>query len=197
MGTRNLTIVIHEEKTKIAQYGQWDGYPEGNGVKVLNFLRKVKLDKFKEKLKNVRFRNEEDDKQIQAFMESIGSKDGWMNMDQSNKYHAAYPYLSRNIGADILDLVYNSNDEEIMLGDSTSFAGDSLSCEWAYVVDLDKNKLEVYGGFNKRALGKDQRFKDIPVEKDSEYTPIRCIKKYPLDKLPTEARFLKELKQKE
>jgi hypothetical protein len=130
-------------------------------------------------------------------MKSIGSKDGWMNQEQANKYHAAYPYLSRDIGADILNLVYDSNGDEIMLRDSTYFAGDSLFCEWAYVIDLDKNKLEIYSGFNKRDLGKDQRFKNAEVEKDSEYTPIRCIKKYSLMKLPTKAQFIKDLKSKE
>jgi hypothetical protein len=39
MGTRNLTRVICDGKTKVAQYGQWDGYPEGQGKTVLNFLR--------------------------------------------------------------------------------------------------------------------------------------------------------------
>jgi hypothetical protein len=197
MGTRNLTMVVHENKTKVAQYGQWDGYPEGNGLKVLTFLRGVKLDTFKEKLKNIRFMIEGDDKRLQEFMTSIGCPDGWMNEEQSGKYHKAFPYLSRDIGADILDLVYES-ESEIMLRDSTNFAGDSLFCEWAYLVDLDKNKLEVYGGFNQRPLGKTQRFKDIPKSKDSsEYNPIRCIKKYDLDNLPTDEKFLKDLKQKD
>jgi hypothetical protein len=197
MGTRHLTMVVHENKTKIAQYGQWDGYPSGQGVTVLTFLRKRKLDVFKEKLKNVRFINDEDQKKINTFMKSIGSEDGWMNQDQADKYHAAYPYLSRDIGADILDLVYGSNGDEIMLKDSTDFAGDSLFCEWAYVIDLDKNNFEIYSGFNKKPLGKNQRFKDTSVEKDSAYTPIRCIKKYSLKKLPTKAQFIKDLKSKE
>jgi len=197
MGTRHLTMVVHENKTKIAQYGQWDGYPSGQGVTVLTFLRKCKLDVFKKKLQNVRFINDEDQEKINAFMKSIGSKDGWMNQEQANKYHAAYPYLSRDIGADILNLVYNSNGDEIMLRDSSDFAGDSLFCEWAYVIDLDKKVLEVYGGFNQRPLGKNQRFKDTSVEKDSKYTPIRCIKKYKLSELPTKAQFIKDLKSKE
>jgi len=38
MGTRNLTMVISDGKTKIAQYGQWDGYPSGQGADILAFL---------------------------------------------------------------------------------------------------------------------------------------------------------------
>jgi len=197
MGTRNLTMVVHEKKPVIAQYGQWDGYPEGNGVKILTFLRKAKMDKFKEKLKAVRFSTKEDENKVDEFLKSIGCKDGWMNMNQAEKYHKAFPYLSRNIGASILDLVYNSNDKEIVLQDSSDFAGDSLFCEWAYVIDLDKKVLEVYEGFNQRPLGKTQRFKDAAVEKDSQYTPVRCVKKYKLSELPTKKVFLKELKPKE
>lgn len=190
-------MVIHKEETKIAQYGQWDGYPSGQGVKILNFLKKVKMDKFKEKLNNVRFTNDDDIKKIQEFFDSIGAHDGWLTMEQSAKYHKAYPYMSRDIGGDILDLVYESKDE-VLLQDSTSFAGNSLFCEWAYLIDLDNNQLEVYEGFNQTLLEEGQRFKDLPVQRSNDnYLPIRCIKKYPLDNLPTEEDFIKELEPKE
>lgn len=39
MGTRNLTAVYLDGQYKVAQYGQWDGYPEGQGITVLTFLR--------------------------------------------------------------------------------------------------------------------------------------------------------------
>jgi hypothetical protein len=40
MGTRNLTVVKNlEGTTKIALYGQWDGYPSYSGIKALEFLR--------------------------------------------------------------------------------------------------------------------------------------------------------------
>ena len=32
MGTRNLTMVIQDQQTRIAQYGQWDGFPDGQGI---------------------------------------------------------------------------------------------------------------------------------------------------------------------
>ena len=39
MGTRNLTMVIQDHETKISQYGQWDGYPEGQSLTILSFLQ--------------------------------------------------------------------------------------------------------------------------------------------------------------
>jgi hypothetical protein len=38
MGTRHLIKVIYNKETKVAQYGQWDGYPDGQGLTILNFL---------------------------------------------------------------------------------------------------------------------------------------------------------------
>lgn len=199
MGTRHLTMVIHKEKLKVAQYGQWDGYPSGEGETVLTFLKKTNLDDFKKKLENVRFINEEDEEEIQKFMESIGSPNGWMNSEQSSMYHKKYPYLSRDNGAEILDMIMES-EESVLLRDSSDFAGDSLFCEWAYLIDLDNNVLECYEGFNTTPLEDGQRFKNISLHDYSgmnQYYPIKCIKKYPLDKLPTKEEFVNDLEPQE
>ena len=56
MGTRNLTCVVYKCEYKIAQYGQWDGYPEGQGITCLKFLREqMDEKKFKEKLGSIAF----------------------------------------------------------------------------------------------------------------------------------------------
>lgn len=39
--TNNLTSVWFESKYRIAQYGQFDGYPSGQGLTVLHFLRNI------------------------------------------------------------------------------------------------------------------------------------------------------------
>ena len=49
MGTRNLTTVIKNSETKVAQYGQWDGYPGGQGLTALKFLLKTDLSEFSKK----------------------------------------------------------------------------------------------------------------------------------------------------
>lgn len=201
MGTRNLTMVISKGEYKIAQYGQWDGYPSGQGSVVLNFLMNldVNLNKFRDTLDRCRFieNSERKQKEIQNFLNKIGSSNGWMTGEQSTKYQKKYPYLTRDNGADILNMVYAAEgDELIWLNNSVDFAADSLFCEWAYLIDLDKNVLEVYQGFNTNPLDKDQRFSNMSKDReDSEYYPIRMIKSYDLGNLPTLAEFVEELEK--
>lgn len=38
MGTRNLTVVIQNQEVKVAQYGQYDGFPDSLGVKLVRFF---------------------------------------------------------------------------------------------------------------------------------------------------------------
>ena len=61
-------------------------------------------------------------------------------------------------------------------------------CEWAYIVDLDKNTFEIYEGFNKTALNESDRFYSI-TKKDNEYHPVKLIKSYSLQELPTSTEF--------
>lgn len=38
MGTRNLIVIYYNGQYILAQYNQWDGYPEGQGVEILKFF---------------------------------------------------------------------------------------------------------------------------------------------------------------
>lgn len=208
MGTRNLTMVIYDGKTRVAQYGQWDGYPRGQGATVLSFLKKnkspLKMKAFKEKLLEAKFIDEAKRKEIKSFCKSIGSTNGWMTMEQADKYKEKYPLLSRDNGAKVLEMIMKTEEKDLWLDDSTDFAADSLFCEYAYVIDLDKGKLEVYTGFNKTPLSKEERFfylteeaKKDHIEGTTKYSPIRLAVEYPLDKLPTLAKMDKDVKRGE
>jgi hypothetical protein len=184
---------MHDGKYKIAQYGQWDGYPSGQGVIALRFLRKMDRTKFVEALGRCRFITEEENKALWNECGANPNSD-MVSMDVSNKFKARYPELHRDCGADVLGIVYGSQGE-VLLQDIIGFAGDSLFCEWCYVVDLDKNTFEVFKGFNKRKPGKNARFNDLAtmVLKNGYYA-VKLMKTYPLDALPTEEEFLKQCK---
>lgn len=55
MGTRNLTMVIDRKgEIKVAQYGQWDGYPSGQGATILEFAKdKEKMSKLEKELEKM------------------------------------------------------------------------------------------------------------------------------------------------
>lgn len=189
MGTRNLTMVIKTKKVRVAQYGQWDGYPSGQGTTILNFLRTCDMDKFKKKIQTgVRFRNSTDTKERADFLKKIGSNDGWLNMEQAGKYNAKFPYDSRDYGGQILELIYDA-PEKVVLGDSRDFGKDSLFCEWAYCVNLDTMKLEVYEGFQKSPAETAHPIFGNERNKNGYY-PVKMIQEFDLNNLPTEDEFL-------
>jgi hypothetical protein len=78
-----------------------------------------------------------------------------------------------------------------MLSDQIDFANDSLYCEYAYVIDLDKDILEVYQGFNKEPLPEGARF--TGTKKDSEdYQAVKLVASFPLGSLPENFDALEE-----
>lgn len=193
MGTRNLTMVIEDQQTKVAQYGQWDGYPQGQGLTILSFLQdKSNVEKLKEILPKVRFENKKDVEHKAAFFKSMGAKDGWVNLEQAELYQQKYPLDSRNLGAEVLNKILECAQEpEIVLVNSEDFASDSLFCEWAYIVDLDKNTLEVYKGFNQLEITSEDRFYHL-YDKKNRFKPIKILKSFSLDKLPDAQKFISE-----
>lgn len=205
-------MVISDVKTKVAQYGQWDGGPNAQGTTALEFLLECDLKKFKEKIDSISFLTDAECEKL----------------DEDRNWDTKYPWLSRDAGAQILNAIYHGkmlvhgieigSRKEISVNvskvvNSEDFAKDSLFCEWGYVIDLDKRTFEVYRGFNTRPLGKKQRFKYLEepitrkvlteknknerLTRENEYFPIRMVKSYSLDGLPTVADFLYNFADKE
>lgn len=190
MGTRHLIAVKQTGQYRIAQYGQWDGYPDSTGCAVLNFLKTWNRPMFEEHLRACRFY----------------TRDELAKLDQVHadnpEWLSAYPTLDRNTGFKILEMVQGLPQA---LHNNLEFAADSLFCEWAYVIDLDLNTFEVYKGFNHTPLTEDDRFYDLMPAADAEnkrakwrqepYYPVVLVKSYPLGDLPEENVFLDDCKE--
>ena len=189
MGTRNVTAVVLDGEYRIAQYCQWDGYPEGQGSEVLDFLtNKMDMERFKEALRETRWVTDEEHTKLWEGFGADGS--GFVSMDISNAFKEVHPQLDRDMGAKVLEFVQEQADP-VMLNDSIDFAKDGLFCEWAYVIDLDKGVLEVYSGFGQEAQPEGSRFGSEVAE--NGYAAVGLVKIYDLDNLPEEERFIKEL----
>ena len=193
MGTRHLIAVQANNEYKIAQYGQWDGYPSGQGATVLSFLsNQENIQRLRDSITRIRFLDF--DGQDKKLMEEYNNNCPTWSSDTDNRTaeqkRLHEDFWSRDIGADILTNVINSSDEEILLINEIDFAKDSLFCEWAYVVDLDACTLEVYTGFQRGEV--EGRFKSKP---DSDYSAVALIRSYSLNDLPTLEDFLNDLSE--
>lgn len=192
MGTRNLTAVYVDGEYKIAQYGQWDGYPQGQGMTCLNFAKKFLANKndreaFAEKVRACSWITDEETERRNAKIRN-GEVKNWKNV---------WPELSRDTGADILEMVAKS-ENGLMLHNNIDFAADSLFCEWAWVIDLDAGTFEGYRGFNQtQELTPDDRFYFLAEKEEGGYKAITLAAKWSLDELPEEDAFLEAFKEEE
>ena len=160
MGTRHLIVVKSNKKTKVAQYGQYDGYPGGQGVDILNFLQTSNLSLFKRMVDGLSFY--ESDKELEGL-------DGDTN-----------PEVSRSTSSKLLNLIYAGSVRKVV--NSESFADDSLYCEWCYVIDLDKNTLEVYSHSD---FG----------NHENKFHALTLVNSFELQSLPSEKEFIEKTKE--
>jgi hypothetical protein len=170
--------VVLDGEFKVGQYGQWDGYPSGQGTHVLGFLKDTDIEVFKDKVRELRWIT-------QPEINAVNADPNWTTN---------FPHLSRGAGAEILDMVLTGDVPFVF--DQSDFALDSLFCEWAYVLDLDKGELEVYEGFQKtpptegRWVGK---MDDDQKSNPDPYYPVALKKTYKFSELPDEETFVSEL----
>jgi hypothetical protein len=134
MGTRNLTKVIDANgEIVVAQYGQWDGYPSGQGINAL--LHAYNYRQIENKLGNVHFLTNEEMDNINSILSATDKPIGEL-----------YPTLSRDTCADILGYVAWAT-ERIPLVDSRDFENDELFCEAVYTLNFQtKEFISTYGG---------------------------------------------------
>ena len=189
MGTRSLTAVFIDGEYKVAQYGRCDGYPGGQGIEALHFLRdRMNEDVFKSALRKSSYISPEDLGTLWRKYGADGS--GFITLRDADKMKADYPEFSRDTGAEILDMV-QSRPDGMLLQNSISFAADSLFCEWAWVIDLDAGTFEAYEGFNRDTpLTEEDRFFFLSALAKGGYYPVKMVAVWSLDELPNDEDFL-------
>lgn len=145
MGTRHHQVVINRNgETKISQYGQWDGYPSGQGINILRYLRNCNLEKYYTNVCNI----------PEITKEQIETIDLLKNWD------IEYPYLSRNCGSDIHQMIEDGNVKFV------SFIDESEAKKWCdgfYTIDF-KNNTFTSEYYNKKTI-----FKLTELPSDEEY----------------------------
>ena len=227
MGTRHLTIVKQNGEVKVAQYGQWDGYPDGVGTDIVNFLHEIRspemMERFRRRVALCRWATQEDIDSINEAMEMT---------ELEAPINQLYPEFSRDTSARLLWLIMNGkksyllpenqqerlgstqfdlhaaiiaeeeSEEATLLNNSIDFGSDRTFCEWAWVIDLDEDKLECYCGYRTcdgpKGIFEEfdnpvrlQASFDLPMVEDYGEFVARCEPREPTEE--EEAKWTEEL----
>jgi hypothetical protein len=131
MGTRHLQTVIDKKGTKkVENYGQWDGYPEGQGIDILKFLRGADLDKYAKEVEKLQPITKKEVEKHDLFVKNLNKQN--LSYDKSDKqYKEKYGFLSRDCGSDIHQLIQEGKVPFVrMANDGRTW------CEGFYIIDL-------------------------------------------------------------
>lgn len=184
MGTRGTFGFVIAGDEKLA-YNHWDSYPSGLGVDTLKFLRETDVDALKERAGHL----------LLVDPESTPSKEERQHLAKYSNLSVSeqtdedwYCLLRENQGN------YEETLEAGVMIDGSDFPLDSLFCEWAYIIDLDHEMLEVYKGFQNEPH-KAGRFAERASEgRDAyggaKYYPVALVAAYPLRELPSDEDFV-------
>jgi len=208
MGTRGAIGFFKDGKGKIT-YNHFDSYPEGIGVKILKEIRGFSVKELKKVFDNLVLIEDENKKPTKKEIEEFKK---WSNPsvgDSSDNTNInTYYQLLRDVQGTLKP--YLTGEVNLII-DNEKFLKDSLFCEWAYIINLDKEVLEVWKGFKKTP--QENRYKETEKElkKESDwwakerqsanwkkqYYNCALVKEYPLKELPAEKQFLKDLEKED
>lgn len=140
-------------KIRVAQYGQWDGYPTGQGENIAAFVQGYLVDDstralFCERVEATKFGTAKQIKAKYAEWEALETKQAKGEYLPKHKLAEFAPF-ERDTGSNILAIINRNYGFPAILGgivlkNDRAFLKDSLMCEWAYCVNLDKQVVEVY-----------------------------------------------------
>ena len=190
MGTRGTCGYFLNGEEKVT-YNHFDSYPEELGVHVLGVIRDTDMGELRQKVEAIR-------------LVSKGSKPTPDEIKKCQDANLVDTGVSRQNLEDWYCLLRAAQGDLMaycevgLMIDGKSFLGDSVFCEWAYIINFDTNMLEVYKGFNqdKNAGG---RYAKIPPEKITDtYWGVGLIDEISFDeaKNMSDEEFLDRVKDK-
>lgn len=172
MGTRGAWGFVLNGQEKLA-YNQYDSYPAGLGTTVLSWLREALSDEsaLRQQVKALakvpdREPTDEERARYAQFHQQVSTGRDWYAL---LRYTQGQPALTLDVG---------------LYEDASEFPLDSLFCEWAYVIDLDARRFELYEGFQIKPVTTG-RWTGKRGE-HPKYYPVRLLESWGFDELPAE-----------
>lgn len=181
MGTRGLFGLRKNNKDKTT-YNHFDSYPSCLGEEMVEYVKnhsKEKMTALYDKLIMVdgefntsQFTEEQKERYKEFIKKNKDEIDAEENMSM-------YWFLREFQGK---LYKYDEYPEIDLMLDESWFIKDSLSCEWAYIINLDTEKLEIWEGWQE----KPQENNRYGIEKDNGFYPCALVKEIDIEKIKLE-----------
>ena len=145
MGTRGSYGFLIESESKLT-YNHFDSYPAGLGSTIVDGLKNIikqPKDVLIEKVRNIRLVDETFTPTEEDITNFNGFSDISVRTGKLDNWYTLLREMCGNIEAHL--------EEGIMINNNT-FITDSLFCEWAYIINLDTWKFEIWKGFQKEYI---------------------------------------------
>jgi len=118
------TVITKDGAVKVRQYGQWDGYPDGQGRDILEYLLKGNLEKYQGNLAKI--------------TEITPKQSNWLN--RQKEWWVRYPHMSRDCGSKIHQMIEDGSVEFVALMDEEEA---KKWCEGFYTIDFSAGTFTV------------------------------------------------------
>ena len=180
MGTRGAIGFRQDGELKVC-YNHYDSYPNGLGDQFLEFVKihcstPEVLASLKEHVKMIQLVEEDIPPTEEQFEDlrryyngSVGDGEGWYS-------------LLRGVQG-VIGLYEIANGCLHFMIDAKGFLRNSLFCEYAYIIDLDKDTANFYKGFNKNEpkteFGITSGLDSSVGKKTDGYYPVRTVAAIP------------------
>jgi len=175
MGTRGAWGLRYKDEDKIT-YNHFDSYPDGLGKTIKEFVCVHSVEELTEVFEKIILV----DSNIQPTAEQVKETEKWTNMSVSSGDGSWYCLLRESQGEPESYI----NGLKYMI-DNKEFLKDSLFCEYAYIINLDKKVLEFYEGFQKKPSN--SRYENNEGEdcgNGTIYYSCKLIAEIPFNELP-------------
>lgn len=173
MGTRGCYGFYKNGITK-ATYNHFDSYPSVLGESILDFAGNTSLKNMNNIFDKIELVREDSIPTI----EQIENCQDFTDLSVSSQNIINFYCLLRKAQGDLN--AYKTNLKYMI--DSKEFLGNSLFCEYAYIINLDKNVLEFYKGFNK--VPQNNRYsKFANSQENGGYCECELVAEYPLTEI--------------
>jgi len=175
MGTRGSYGVRIDQCDKLT-YNHFDSYPEGLGQQIVEqtraLMKSVGIEGIREKARAMRLVTGDGKTSTDEQVKLAKYADTTVSTGKLTEWYV----LLRKMQGDL-----TANLREGVMIDDNGFIQDSLFCEYAYILNLDSEELEIYDGFQKERPAESRYAGDAP---DNGYWGCKLVATFPLAAIP-------------